>query len=87
MPKGCIFADKGPAAFMDGDVPNDLLALLAITTSSAFRYLVELQMAFGSYEVGVIQRTPVPEVGDSDRDILSRPGAPSVVIEAAARLQ
>ena len=28
-------------------------------------------MAFGSYEVGVIQRTPVPVVGDSDRNILS----------------
>lgn len=29
--------------------------------SSCFKMLVELQMAFGSYEVGVIQRTPVPE--------------------------
>ena len=71
MPKGCIFADKGPALFVQCDVPNDLLALLAITASSAFRYLVELQMAFGSYEVGVIQRTPVPLLDDSDRENLS----------------
>jgi len=71
MPKGCIFADKGPAAFVDGDSPSDLLALLAIAASTPFRYLVELQMAFGSYEVGVIQRTPLPMIGDSDRDILS----------------
>jgi hypothetical protein len=71
MPRGCIFADKGPAIFANDDSPNNLLALLAITTSSAFRYLVELQMAFGSYEVGVIQRTPVPVIGDSDRDILA----------------
>jgi hypothetical protein len=71
LPEGCIFTDKGPAAFIDGDSPSDLLMLLAVTTSSPFRYLVELQMAFGSYEVGVIQRTPVPVVGDSDRCILS----------------
>ena len=30
MPKGCIFAHKGPAVFSDDDIPNDLLALLAI---------------------------------------------------------
>ncbi len=60
MPAGCAFGHKGPAAFVDGDDPEALLALLATTTSAAFRGLVGLQMAFGSYEVGVIQRTPVP---------------------------
>lgn len=60
MPAGCIFADKGPAAFVDGDDPSKLLALAAIANSRAFAVLVEMQMAFGSYEVGVIQRTPVP---------------------------
>ncbi len=62
MPKGCIFADKGPAIFVAEDEPHQLLALLAITNSAAFCLLVELQMAFGSYEVGVIQRTPVPDL-------------------------
>ena len=57
MPAGCIFADKGPAAFVANDDPQVLLALLALTNSAAFRTLVSLQMAFGSYEVGVIQRT------------------------------
>jgi hypothetical protein len=71
MPAGCIFADKGPAAFVENDDPCDLLALLAITTSSAFRYLVDLQMAFGSYEVGVIQRTPVPKLGSTDKEVLA----------------
>lgn len=60
MPARCIFADKGPAAFVTDDEPNELLALLAITNSRAFGLLVSLQMAFGSYEVGVIQRTPIP---------------------------
>jgi hypothetical protein len=56
---------------VDGDSSVDLLALLAITTSSSFRYLVDLQMAFGSYEVGVIQRTPVPAHSAPDRDRLA----------------
>ena len=51
---------KGPAAFVENDNSDDLLALLAIVNAKAFRALVDLQMAFGSYEVGVIQRTPVP---------------------------
>jgi hypothetical protein len=66
MSTGCIFGHKGPAAFVEGDSPGQLLALLAITTSTSFCYLVELQMAFGSYEVGVIQRTPVPELSTAD---------------------
>jgi hypothetical protein len=60
MPAGCIFADKGPAAFVVNDDSSELLALLALTNSRAFGLLVSLQMAFGSYEVGVIQKTPIP---------------------------
>ncbi len=70
MPKNCIFADKGPAAFVQDDAPEMLLALLAITNSTAFKYLVGLQLAAAdaaarSYEVGVIQRTPLPEIPDT----------------------
>lgn len=72
MPAGCIFADKGPAAFVKDDKPEQLLALLAITTSRAFCYLVSLQMAFGSYEVGVIQRTPVPALSEQETERLAR---------------
>lgn len=70
MPAGCVFGDKGPAAFVEGDDTNVLLSILAITTSSTFRALVEFQLAAAeptgrggvarSYEVGVIQRTPLP---------------------------
>ncbi len=65
MPAGCIFGHKGPAVFFKEDDSVSLLSLLALATSSAFRYLVDLQMAFGSYEVGVIQRTPVPKLPNS----------------------
>lgn len=72
MPAGCIFADKGPAAFVANDEPQALLALLAVSNSAAFRSLVELQMAFGSYEVGVIQRTPVPDLSPGDTERLAQ---------------
>lgn len=67
MPRGCIFADKGPAAFVDGDPTRELFALAAIANSRPFHALVDMQMAFGSYEVGVIQRTPVPDLSDADQ--------------------
>jgi hypothetical protein len=60
LPADCIFADKGAAAFVPNNDPDDFLALLAVMNSLPFQMLVELQMAFGSYEVGVIQRTPIP---------------------------
>jgi len=72
MPRGCIFADKGPAAFINDDAPEKLLALAAISNSRPFSALVEMQMAFGSYEVGVIQRTPVPELDQADTSQLSK---------------
>ena len=59
LPEGSIFSDKGPAIF-----PSDrshLSGLLGIANSRVYAKLAELQMAFGSYEVGVIQRTPVPQ--------------------------
>lgn len=74
LPSRCIFGSKGPTAFIAGDQPTQLLALLAVMTSAPFRYLVELQMAFGSYEVGVIQRTPVPNLSERDEATLAELG-------------
>ncbi|HQG30113.1 MAG TPA: hypothetical protein PLY73_16285, partial [Candidatus Ozemobacteraceae bacterium] len=71
MPTGCLFADKGPSAFVEGDSSKELCSLLAIINSSTFRAFVDLQMAFGSFEVGVIQRTPVPELSAADREALA----------------
>jgi hypothetical protein len=68
---GCIFANKGPTAFVQSDDDELLLALLALTNSEAFRALVDLQMAFGSYEAGVIQRTPVPKLTQTDESALA----------------
>ena len=72
MPAGCVFADKGPAAFVANDCGSRLLALLAVSNSMAFKSLVELQMAFGSFEVGVIQRAPVPLTVGGDESGLTQ---------------
>jgi hypothetical protein len=55
----------------------------------AFKTLVDLQMAFGSYEVGVIQRTPLPPLTDErDRDRTDETthafGLPALVHQRAA---
>jgi hypothetical protein len=57
LPSECLFADKGPCIFAG---EHELLPLLSVTNTTAFHSLVLLQMAFGSYEVGVIQKTPLP---------------------------
>jgi hypothetical protein len=71
MPGGSIFAAKGPAIFVADDAPAELLTLLSIANSSVFRMLVDLQMAFGSFEVGVIQSTPLPTLTVKDAAILA----------------
>jgi hypothetical protein len=64
MPAGCIFADKGPAAFVPEDNSDTLLALSSLLNSRAFGFLVSIQLArtelAQSYEVGIIQKTPIP---------------------------
>lgn len=62
VPSGCIFGHKGPMVFINDDSTSGLLALLALVNSQAFGLLVSLQMSFGSYEVGVIKRTPIPDL-------------------------
>ena len=75
MPSGVIFGSKGPAAFVDLDQPSPILALAAVLNSAPFGYLVSAQLArtelAQSYEVGLIQQTPVPTIGDTDAKTLS----------------
>ncbi len=57
LPAETIFHDKGPGIFAP---ESELLPMLAVFNSSVYSSLLALQMAFGSYEVGVVQRTPMP---------------------------
>jgi hypothetical protein len=70
LPPNSIFGSKGPSILIEADQEEALLALVALTNSSAFELLLSVQMAFGSYEVGVIQRTPVPVLDVSQRRFL-----------------
>ena len=71
LPEGCIFSDKGPTVFLPDDDANQLLNTMAIANSAAYSFLVSLQIAVGSYEAGVILRTPVPKIGKVDAHRLS----------------
>lgn len=69
LPNGCVFADKGPSAFPPELKSPALLSLLAIMNSSPFEALLRLQLgaaaaAARSYEIGIIQRTPLPPLLD-----------------------
>jgi len=62
MNAGSAFGHKGPAGFVPNSMP-----MLGLLQSSSFGALVELQLAAAdaaarSYEVGVIQRTPAPDL-------------------------
>jgi len=56
---------------VENNSQDHLLPLLALMNSQVFRMLVDLQMAFGSYEVGVIQRTPIPHLAAADKNTLA----------------
>src|SRR5690606_10598808 len=76
MPQGCIFGHKGPAVFVDTNSSDELLAVCAISNSQPFGLLLSLQLAAAdvaarSYEVGVIQKTPIPHLNPEDEKNLA----------------
>ncbi|MFD1747042.1 hypothetical protein ACFSE1_16320 [Rhizobium helianthi] len=75
LPEGCVFGDKGPAVFVEGDDPQKLLALCAISNSEPFGILVSVRLArtelAQSFEVGLIQQTPLPTLTRDQTVILS----------------
>lgn len=69
LPGGCIFADKGPAIFPKRT--EDTWYLLGLANSTPAEYLLKGLMSFGSWEVGVIKRLPVPEPNPDQRETIS----------------
>jgi len=63
LPTDCVFADKGPAVIVHKNEPDQLLAILAQTNSTAFLLFVTTQLArvelAQSFEVGLIKNTPL----------------------------
>lgn len=76
LPENCLFSSKGPAVFVEDNDPLQLLALQAVLASSAFSYLLSVQLAAAdsaarSYEVGLLQKTPVPDLTREDLNFLA----------------
>ena len=69
LPEGCIFADKGPAIFPKN--AEDTWYLLGLANAAPAEYLLKGLMSFGSWEVGVIKRLPVPEPNPAQRETIS----------------
>ncbi len=59
MPRGCVFADKGPAIFPVRE--QDKWFLLGLGNSAPAEYLLNGLISVGSWEVGVVKRLPVPQ--------------------------
>ena len=66
MPEGCVFGHKGPAILPDRK--QDSYFLLGVANSAAAEYLLRGLMSFGSWEVGVIKRLPIPKPSASLHD-------------------
>ena len=58
MPRGCVFGHKGPAIIPTKEI--DTFYVLGVANSTPAEYLLRGLMSFGSWEVGVIKRLPVP---------------------------
>jgi hypothetical protein len=70
LPAGCVFAHVGPSAFVEGDGTEQLAALQAVMSSSAFTALLRI-MAGWNFEVGLIQSTPFPRINQADQTSLA----------------
>jgi hypothetical protein len=69
MPPGCVFGHKGPAIFPKKD--GDKFYLLGIANSAPAEYLLRGLTSFGSWEVGVIKRLPIPVPSTEQREKIS----------------
>lgn len=85
LPAGCIFGDKGPAAFVDTNGYDQLFRLVAITNSRAFLALLRVMLARVSlaqgFEVGLIQSTPVPNLDNPPNEVLGKHAAACIDIK------
>jgi hypothetical protein len=66
LPEGCIFADKGPAVFPINEA--DTFYLLGVANSAVAEHIMRELVSFGSWEVGVIKRLPVPRPTPAQRE-------------------
>jgi hypothetical protein len=73
MPAGCIFSAKGPALIVENEF--DRIALLGLCNSKIFQATFEVSLgaadaAARSYDVGIMQRLPIPSLDDNSAQVL-----------------
>ena len=75
LPRNCIISNKGPTLFVKDDDELELFAYLALMNSSSFEYLIRMRVAgtelARSYEVGLVQRNPIPFLSQEIKKLLS----------------
>ena len=77
LPMNCVFGHKGPSMFLTKPDPSRLLEVQTLTQSTPSQALISLQLAAAdaaarSYEVGVIQRTVIPEKHDERLPVIAQ---------------
>ncbi len=65
MPEGCIFSHKGPVILPAHE--EDTWFLLGVGNSAPAEYILQGLISFGSWEVGAIQRLPIPNASSGQR--------------------
>ena len=78
MPANCICSHKGPVLIS----PGNEFALLALANSSLFKHLVYIESAASAFEIGAIQRVPLPEPFELARSRLTELGQDITTIYA-----
>ena len=68
FPRGSLFTHKGCVAFAS---ESKLRGIVAILNSKMFATLLDPQVSTGSFEVGVVQKTPFPEIAETEFKLLS----------------
>lgn len=73
MPAGCIFSAKGPALIIED--PGEQLSLLGLCNSKVFQATFEISLgaadaAARSYDVGIMQRLPIPTLDSNVGQVL-----------------
>jgi len=76
LPKDSFFGDVGPSGFSETDDFEEIGARIAIMESKPFKYLVDIQLALAAegrkhYEVGIIQKSPIPSLSIEERRLLA----------------
>ena len=72
FPAGSAFTIQGMAAFHETNDVDDVLVLLALTNSTAFKQLLLLVVGFFAFQTGPMSSIPIPKMEEPTRNALIR---------------